>query len=890
MVTRDEPFDLFLSYNRRDRTAVERLSTALKEQGLRVFKDDWYLRPGEYWPTALERRLAGSRAIAVAIGRFGLGAWQQREVVAALDRQHRDAKAGQPPAPVIPVLLEEASEHQAGLVFLLQNSWVEAWDPRAAAIIAGAVDGKAPAVLYDEDRPDPRSLICPYRGLGVFREEDAPFYVGREPDLERLLHAVDLHPLVAIVGASGSGKSSLARAGLFPVLRSRTAKPLYQLVDMVPGRDPFLGLARTLLPLREPERILDWSKGQIDDEADSLKTRLERDGADHLIDVVAQILDEEPGTNRLFLLVDQWEELYTHGPTDAAAAASHGERVRHFVAMLVDAVADERFAALMTLRADFWADVLNDEKLTARLPDDAIIHLRTLDRPALEAIIRKPAEITGLGVPDALAEALLAECLGHPGDLPLLEFVLQQLWLEQRRARAGALSLDAYRNVGGLDHAIVERADRVYAALDKHQRDAVPGVFATLVQVGDVRTDLRRRARLAELNPAGQSVARRFADERLMVTGRDWTSGEEFVEVAHEALLRNWPKLEDWVEARRGALTTVRQIQADTRTWLKHGRSIAYQWSHQRVGEACTALARLGSEVVLSVDELAFLGPMELEAIGEEIRRPETDHRRRAWLGERLDGLGDGRPGVGVDESGTPLVDWCLVRGDDDIVIKDLPLKPIVDFHIARYPVTVAQYQSFLDAEDGWCDPNWWGDDLRREADGNTYPVGRIGNHPAINVSWFDALAFCRWLSRRLGETVTLPDDWQWQLAATGGGPDRVYPWGPDWDFAREPWRGNTMESRLSATTSVGVYPAGASPSGALDMAGNVWEWCLNQYEAPFEGASRPDDDSPRVLRGGSWRFHLGDARCALRFRFGPFGRSYDLGFRVVCSPPVKGC
>ena len=878
--TPEEPVDLFLSYNRRDRTAVERLAKALQERGLRVFKDDWYLRPGEYWPTALERKLASSRAIAVAIGRYGLGAWQQREVVAALDRQHRDAKAGNPAVPVIPVLLEQASEEQAGLIFLLQNSWVEAWDPRAADLVAGAVEGKAPAELYGEGRPDPRSLVCPYRGLGVFREEDAAFYFGREPDLDRLLEAVDRHPLVAIVGPSGSGKSSLARAGLFPALRRREREPICQLVDMVPGRDPFLALARALLPLREPQRILDWSKGQIDDEADSLKARLERDGAEHLRYVVEQILDEESGTARLFLLVDQWEELYTHRPTKAAAAAGYDERIRRFIGMLVEAVADEHFAALVTLRADFWADVLNDQKLTARLPDEAIVHLRTLERPALEAIIRKPAEKTGLGVPDALCEALLAACLGRPGDLPLLEFVLQQLWLEQQQVGTGALSLVSYRAMGGLEHAIVERADRVYAGLDKRERDAVPGVFTALVQVGDIRTDLRRRARLAELSPSGQSVARRFADERLLVTGRDWTSGEEVVEVAHEALLRNWPKLEDWIEARRSALVTVRQIQADSRNWLAHGKRAAYQWPHLRVAEVRTALAKLGAEVVLSDDELAFLGPMELLAIEQELARAETGHRRRAWLGERLYALGDDRAGVGIDENGTPVIDWCRVRGGT-LVIED-ETRQIGDFAIARYTVTASQYQAFLDAEDGWREPKWWGSHLRREADGNTWPVGTVGNHPAINVSWFDALAFCRWLGGRSGAMVTLPDEWQWQQAATGGAPDRVYPWGLDWHVHCA----NTIESRLSATTSVGVYPAGLSPVGALDLAGNVFEWCLNTHDQPHDVASRPDDFRPRVLRGGSWFGVLDYARCTFRYPRSPCYRGNGIGIRLVCSSP----
>jgi hypothetical protein len=879
-------FDVFLSYNRLDRAVVDRLAAALVERKLRVFKDDWYLRPGEFWPTALEKTLAMSAAIVIAIGRNGLGPWQQREAVAALDRQSREDKAGKPKPAVIPVLLEHGADQKAGLVFLLQNTWVENWDPRAPDLIAGAVRGKAPAELYDEAHPDPRIRVCPYRGLGAFQEEDAAFYFGREPDLDRLVAAVDRHPLVAVVGASGSGKSSLARAGLFPRLRQRGREQVWQVVDMIPGRDPFLAMARSLLPLREPERILTWSKGDIDDECDRLKARLERDGADHLSHVIAQILEEEPGTTRLLLLVDQWEELYTYRPT-GAAAEDHAKGVRRFIEMLLEAVGSDDLQTVLTLRADYWGEVLNDQALAARLPDEAIIHLRPLDRAALNAVIRKPAEMTGITVPDALTEVLLDAAIGQPGDLPLLEFTLQQLWLES--AGSGALSLNAYRAMGGLEKAIVSRADTVYGYLRPQEREAVPGVFAALVQVGEARTDLRRRAHLAELSEAGQAVARRLADERLLVTSRDWTTGDDLVEVAHEALLRYWPKLKTWIEARRDALVTIRQLQADTRNWLEKGRNASYLWSHERVREAVEALTQLGPEVVLDDDERAFLGPIDPDRMFAELERPETTHRDRALIGERLDALGDPRPGVGVDENGTPKIDWCAVDGGEvDLEEFDLLLRRQIDnFHIARYPITVAQYRAFVEVEDGWRDRGWWADDLRRDPDGNSYDIGRFGNHPAVYVSWFDALAFCRWLSRRLDATIRLPDEWQWQQAATESDPSRTYPWGDDWDPKREPHRANTFESRLGRVTAVGMYPAGTSPAKALDMAGTVWEWCLNQYHQPRVTGSCTADLAPRVLRGGSWNHPRGSARCAHRGGSDPDNRGPNLGFRVVCLSPV---
>ena len=113
-------------------------------------------------------------------------------------------------------------------------------------------------------------------------------------------------------------------------------------------------------------------------------------------------------------------------------------------------------------------------------------------------------------------------------------------------------------------------------------------------------------------------------------------------------------------------------------------------------------------------------------------------------------------------------------------------------------------------------------------------------------MSWYDAVAYCRWLSKRLGYKIELPTEWEWQQAATGGDKANACPWGRDWDSERA----NTSKSGLSRTTAVGLYPQGASPVGALDMSGNVEEWCLNEYGNPKNVAVSGDER--RVVRGGS--------------------------------------
>jgi formylglycine-generating enzyme required for sulfatase activity len=313
------------------------------------------------------------------------------------------------------------------------------------------------------------------------------------------------------------------------------------------------------------------------------------------------------------------------------------------------------------------------------------------------------------------------------------------------------------------------------------------------------------------------------------------------------------------------------------------------------------ALKQVGTEVVVSDEEQEFLGPTDPNEMLAELEKPGTTHKRRLLIGERLDILGDPQPGIGVDADGTPEIDWCRApTGTVTISILSDPTKPYSEvkdrrrkrvgtFHIARYPVTVAQYRAFIEAKDGWRDPAWWGDDLYRDADGNTYEFGRFGNHPAVYVSWFDAMAFCRWLSRRLGFTVRLPDEWEWQQAATGGDKENVFPWGADWDAREEPWRANTFESRLVQVTAVGMYPAGEAPAGALDMADTVWGWCLNKFKTPEVTVSAARDLDDRVLRGGSWDLNLGNARSANRGRDFPSIRYFNLGFRVMCSSPSSG-
>ena len=247
-----EAFDVFLSYSRNDAPIAQRLVQVLRSRGLKVFFDRDYLTPGQTWPVLLEKHLRACRAVAICLGPEGLGPWQQREQYVALDRQ-----AQQRDFPVIPLLLPGAKGPPLG--FLSLNTWVDlkagVEDWPTLNILERAIRGQAPSP-DDTGVPDPRASICPYRGLEPFREEDKAFFVGREEFTRTLLDKIGQRPLVGVVGASGSGKSSVVLAGLVPALRQRAEGRVWEIGTMRPGPHPLRQLAAVFL---SPDTGLDES-------------------------------------------------------------------------------------------------------------------------------------------------------------------------------------------------------------------------------------------------------------------------------------------------------------------------------------------------------------------------------------------------------------------------------------------------------------------------------------------------------------------------------------------------------------------------------------------------------------------------------------------------------
>lgn len=234
---------------------------------------------------------------------------------------------------------------------------------------------------------------------------------------------------------------------------------------------------------------------------------------------------------------------------------------------------------------------------------------------------------------------------------------------------------------------------------------------------------------------------------------------------------------------------------------------------------------------------------------------------------------------------------WCQVPAGEFIYGEDDTQQTLTlpTFSMAKYPITYSQFQVFVDDKEGFKDSRWWRGLAIDQSNEYSNSISKIVNHPRDNVSWYDAIAFCRWLSWRVGGgydinqiatwAVRLPTEFEWEKAARGTD-GRTYPWGNSFDKNKS----NTKESGLSKATPVTQYPNGASLYGVVDMSGNVWEWCLTDYnnsqqKAQFENIS---SNSYRLLRGGSWSNSNLSSRAASRNNSLPNYRRINCGFRIM--------
>jgi basic membrane lipoprotein Med (substrate-binding protein (PBP1-ABC) superfamily)/DNA-binding SARP family transcriptional activator len=405
----------------------------------------------------------------------------------------------------------------------------------------------------------------PYKGLRSFGERDAADFFGREDLVTKLLRSLrDGANLVALVGPSGSGKSSVVAAGLIPRLRDAAidGSDRWVIAQMVPGNNP----------LAEIEAII----AKVTDVPNGRDRLLEPDAGPRPRPTLRTM--REGG--RLLLVIDQFEEVFT---------LTDEPQRQHVVDAIVGAVSEPGtpISVLLALRADYYDRPLQHPAF-ARLFTPSVINVLPMTPEELEEAVVGPAKKAAVVVEPALLAELIGDAAHRPGTLPLLEYALTELF-EQRSKTA--LTLDGYRALGGIRGVLSRSAETIYDALSPDARQVAMQLFLRLVQLGRGTAESRRRLALAELTSLDfdpvvlSKVLDAFGQRRLLSFDRDAATAEATIEVAHESLFREWNRLAGWIDRHRAALVRFDTFTAAADEWEASGRHADYLLTGTRLAE-----------------------------------------------------------------------------------------------------------------------------------------------------------------------------------------------------------------------------------------------------------------------------------------------------------------
>lgn len=925
---------VFISYSSKDRDFADRLRADLQTNGVDVWIDRTGLKAGTRdWEQALRDAIRNAQAVVL--------------VASPNSRQSNPVKgelaiAEMYACPVFPVWASGEMWPESIALDRITMQYIDARGDAYGDAVLELVEalGLMPiSTEHSQSVPkldfEPRN---PYKGLRAFRESDADDFFGRDTLVDELvsMFAERLDSdrrLLAVVGPSGSGKSSVVMAGLLPRLRAGalpgSAEWVY-LDPIVPGGRPLESLTITLSnALHRANTII---RQDLDDP----------DGRGlHILgrQVVGQ------ADRKLQLLIDQFEELFTQTIND-------NER-RQFIALLVAAVSEPKgpVTVILTLRADFYDRPMEYPALFDLLQPHLPVPPMSIDN--LRDVIEKPAALPDVQVTfeKGLVGDLLFEVRERVGGLPLLQFTLDQLF-EQRDNHT--LTLAAYREIGGLRGALVRHAEATYAELDTNDhRQLARTLFLRLIQPGATEQDTtRRRADMSELElpDTGQTqilreVADTFVTARLLTTGE--VAGKATIEVSHEALIREWERLGGWLTEARDDIVIQQDVSNDAAAWIDEGRKPDDDLLYR--GTVLEAQLTWAARNIPSKDEQAFLEASQQQELG--LAEKERRRQRLLFLSglavimvifaslvavliilsrdneglqnevnafqvevhafeirqERMETLAAG--GVGFVPFGKDQPPQVIFASATQIAaLNNLDShNPVIDeAYKAQYGVEMVQVPvgcfwmgSVLGDSDEYpvhevCfDEPFWIDRYevtyeqfdRLKGEAVATPSWTNLNQPRTSVTWLEAWDFC------VKRDAYMPTERQWEYAARG--PDSPeYPWGNDlpevYSYLNSP---DFANSYVEEPVDVGSSSQDISWVGAHDMSGNVSEWASSLYSGEFvimypEHFDLEYDNlhirGLRAVRGGSYKSEIDGLRAAARGTAPPEDTTEAIGFRCA--------
>jgi WD40 repeat protein/energy-coupling factor transporter ATP-binding protein EcfA2 len=474
--------------------------------------------------------------------------------------------------------------------------------------------------------------VCPYKGLSAFdfNEEDPKYFYGRTALTDQLLEKVREGNFLAVLGASGSGKSSVVRAGLLHQLKlgQRLGGSDQWVIKIFrPGEHPLESLA---LSFAKDENFNSYLQIRLTNALNAI-----RQGAEGLKNLVKTTVKDR----RLILVVDQFEEAFT-------LCQDEHER-QQFLECLLGAleITDNQLCLILTMRADFFGKCAEQDYagLASKIQEH-LVTVTPMSRQELEQAITEPAKKVGLELERELVAQMLNDIEG-PGSLPLLQYTLTELWQQRRVER---LKLVDYTRLGGIKGTLQKRADEIFHSLSVEEQRTAKRIFLELTQLGEGTEDTRRQVLKTGLIHSQQSAAltegvlKKLADARLVVTSelRMRGEGEEtvtVVDVAHEALIRHWSLLRQWVNENREAIRRERKIEETAQEWERHGKQkdLAFLLQGAKLVEAETFLQDYSDLYLLSNLAQEFIQASKAES-DRRLLEEEEARKQRELVAEQL--------------------------------------------------------------------------------------------------------------------------------------------------------------------------------------------------------------------------------------------------------------
>jgi formylglycine-generating enzyme required for sulfatase activity len=905
---------IFISHSSADNETALRVHDWLDSRGWGPVFLDFHprdgLQPGERWEEALSKASLRCLAVVIVVSKAWLSS---AECIAEYTfARYGDARAFFGRKKIIPILLEEID-------FRALPSGLASWQVLKGAD-AGSLE-RLESVLTEaglssdvfQYNPQRNPAYRPYRGLQALGENDAAIFFGRDADIARGLQEIRSitneearEPLFVILGASGAGKSSFLRAGLLPrVAREPTRFIVLPTISPEPAAlsapraeiDGRVGLATALFETF-------GRYGDALSTPNSLLVDIRERGISFVLNRLREQVDLRRGAQQdariptIVLPIDQGEELFV-------VDRSFGES-KELISLLGAAImTDPKLLVAITIRTDNY-HLLQVAKPLAPFGKH-LFDLPAIPVTLMKDVIEGPARISEppIDLEPALTLRILQDANNSSDALPLVAFALERLLL--KFGTANKLTLSDYQSFGGLYGAVAEAYAEIKRKSGLRDADVAAAIVPTFARLGDDATFLRRLAPARELTPAKQLICNALVNGRLLVQ-RGQQNGESLIEVAHEAVLRQWPLIDDALERERPNLVCIQSVEsaakrwssatAHRRTFLEHsGRRLRdavrlvrkrsdYRERLDGIGldylASCRAAQR-NRRLAISAVIILIAGAILMQLVPELVLQWAISAAERYQPTSRM---------LGPNDDAKVLTDWFVFRDCPEcpemtivqggtFTMGSSPAEAghdqnespqhavmISRFAVGRFDVTFSEWEACAMA--GGCRGNPSPDDGG---------FGR-GRHPVINVTWNDAHEYVQWLSARSGCKYSLLTEAEWEYVARAGTTSTYY-------------TGQTISAsqanfgdNVGHTLPVGSYPP--NPWTLFDLAGNVNSWVedcdsTNYDGAPTNGSAwvRPDCHY-RIIRGGSWLDKVLVLRSARRYEFNPNSSDNDLGFRVA--------